>query len=334
MTPRRGSGRTLGLFAAAVLAASCASCQKSLHEKTERYILVAANVNLPYWQEAEAGFKDAARTIGVKAEFTGPATYSPDEELKAFQNAVTAGPAGILVSPARAKFFQDAIDSAVRAGIPVICIDSDSPESRRILFIGTDNYRAGVESARHMANLLHGSGRVLLITILAQLNLNERLRGVLETFGQQPIEITEVIDDEGDPGKAEAQTAAVFDRKEKIDGILCLEASGGAGAAKVLQRFALSGKIPIVAMDKDPDTLDWIKKGVISVTIAQKPYAMSYYGLKFLDDLHHNIVHQFSDWRTAPASPLPTWVDTGTAVVDKDSVEAFQSALVAERQLR
>jgi ribose transport system substrate-binding protein len=329
MMPRRGTASALGLLAVVVLAGSC---QKSPHEDTERYVFVANNVNLPYWQEAQAGFRDAAQTIGVKAGFTGPATYSPDEELKAFQDAVAARPAGILVSPARAKLFQDAIDSAVSAGIPVICVDSDSPGSRRILFIGTENYRAGVESAHRMASLLHGNGRVLLITILAQFNLNERLRGVLETFGQQPIEITEVIDDEGDPGKAEAETSAILERKEKIDGILCLEASGGTGAAKALERLALAGQVPIVAMDKDPDTLDWIKKGVISATIAQKPYAMSYYGLKFLDDLHHNVVHQFSDWRTAPASPLPTWVDTGTAVVDKDNVEAFQSALVTQRK--
>ena len=331
MEPRRRTAISLGLLA---MAALTVSCQKSSHEETERYVFVTANVNLPYWQEAHAGLNDAAQTIGVKAEFAGPATYSPEEELKAFQDAVTARPAGILVSPARAKLFQDAIDSAVSAGIPVICVDSDSPDSRRILFIGTDNYRAGVESARRMASLLHGNGRILLITILAQFNLNERLRGVLETFGPQPIEISEVIDDEGDPSKAEAETAAILFHKEKVDGILCLEASGGTGAAKALQRLALYGKIPIVAMDKDPDTLDWIKKGVISATISQKPYAMSYYGLKFLDDLHHNIVHQFSDWRTAPASPLPTWVDTGTAVVDKDNVEAFQSALVAERQSR
>ncbi len=329
MMPRRGTASPLGLL---VVVALTASCQRSLHEGTERYVFVAANVNLPYWQEAQAGFKDVAQTIGVKAAFTGSATYSPEEELKAFQNAVAARPAGILVSPARAKLFQDAIDSAVGAGIPVICVDSDSPGSRRILFIGTDNYRAGVESAHRMASLLHGNGRVLLITILAQFNLNERLRGVLETFGHQPIEITEVIDDEGDPGKAEAETRAILERKEKIDGILCLEASGGTGAAKALERLALAGQVPIVAMDKDPDTLDWIKKGVISATIAQKPYAMSYYGLKFLDDLHHNVVHQFSDWRTAPASPLPTWVDTGTAVVDKDNVEAFQSALVTQRK--
>jgi ribose transport system substrate-binding protein len=330
MTRRRAGATGLGLL---VVAALMAACQKSLHENTERYVFVTANINLPYWQEAQAGLKDAAKTIGVEAEFTGPATYSPEEELKAFQTAVTTRPSGILVSPARALLFKDVIDSAVGAGIPVVCVDSDSPESRRILFIGTDNFRAGVESASRMASLLHGSGRVLLITILAQFNLNERLHGVLETLGQHPIEVAEVIDDEGDPGKAEAQTSAIFERKEKIDGILCLEASGGTGAAKALQRLALSGKIPIVAMDKDPDTLDWIKKGAISATIAQKPYSMSYYGLKFLDDLHHNVVRQFSDWRTAPASPLPTRVDTGTAVVDKNNVEAFLSALVTERKL-
>ncbi len=93
----------------------------------------------------------------------------------------------------------------------MICIDSDSPESRRILFIGTDNFRVGVESGNRMANLLHGHGRVVLITILAQLNVNERLRGVQETLKRYPeIEIAEVIDDKGNPGEAEAQVSALL----------------------------------------------------------------------------------------------------------------------------
>jgi hypothetical protein len=49
---------------------------------------------------------------------------------------------------------------------------------------------------------------------------------------------------------------------------------------------------------------------------------MSFYGLKFLDDLHHN----FRNWRSAPASPLPTLVDTGTAIVDQSNLKAFRSA--------
>lgn len=88
----------------------------------------------------------------------------------------------------------------------------------------------------------------------------------------------------------------------------------------------MGGKISIVAMDKNPETLDWISRGVISATIAQKPYTMSFYGLKFLDDLHHNIVLEFKDWRTAPTSPLPIRVDTGTAVVDQSNLAAFRAA--------
>ncbi len=320
------AGKLVSLVAVMLLVLS-ASCQKPYHEETEHYYFVAANINLPYWQEANAGFTDAARTLGVKADFTGPETYSPDEELTAFQTAVNSHPSGILIAPTLPEKFTDAVNAAVQQGIPVICIDSDAPESKRVMFIGTDNYKAGVESATRVAKVIHGEGNVVLITIPGQHNLDERLRGVNDTLKKSPkIKIAQTIDDKGDPRIANDQISALLAKKEKIDGILCLEASGGPGAAEALHRLDLAGKIPIVAMDKNPETLDYIQQGVITATIAQKPYTMSFYGLKFLDDLHHNVVHEFKDWRTAPASPLPTNVDTGTAVVDSSNVAAFRAA--------
>jgi len=89
----------------------------------------------------------------------------------------------------------------------------------------------------------------------------------------------------------------------------------------------MEGKLPIVAFDDDPETLDWIERGAIAATIAQKPYVMSYYGLKFLDDLHHNAVHQFKDWRTALAPPIPVFVDTGTVTVDKNNLKMYREGL-------
>jgi hypothetical protein len=35
------------------------------------------------------------------------------------------------------------------------------------------------------------------------------------------------------------------------------------------------------------------------------------------------------DWRTAPAGPMPTWVDTGTAIIDKSNIKAFRDAIAA-----
>jgi hypothetical protein len=45
--------------------------------------------------------------------------------------------------------------------------------------------------------------------------------------------------------------------------------------------------------------------------------------------LHHNAVHQFKDWHTALALPMPTFVDTGTVVVDKSNLKLYREALSA-----
>jgi len=330
MNPLRSGICSCAISALAISMASCG--MESYHQKDERYVFVTTNVNLPYWQEAEAGARDAAKWLGVKVEVTGPEKFSPDEELAAFQKAVSEKPSGILLSASRVDTFKDAIDGAIAQGIPVICMDSDSPSSKRITFIGTDNYRAGMESGKRMSDLLKGKGNVVIISIPGQNNLDERLRGVNDALKKSPgIKIVQTLDDKGDPRNANDQISALLAKnsKEKIDGIICLEASGGSGAAEALHRLDQSGKIFIVAFDKDPETLDFIQQGVIAATIAQKPYVMSYYGIKFLDDLHHNAVHEFKDWNSAPVTPMPTFVDTGTAIVDKSNLTAFRDALAA-----
>ena len=317
-------------FSAVILSAALAACQEPYHQKEEQYYLISANIGLPYWQEAEAGLRDAATGMGVKAEMDGPATLSPQEELDSFNKAVALHPAGILISVMNQQLLKPAIDSAVLQGIPVICIDADAPDSRRILFVGTDNFRAGQESGKRMADLLKGQGQVVIITIPGQTNLDERVSGVTETLKKYPgIKISQTIDDKGDPRNANDSVSALLAKKEKVDGVICLEASGGSGVAEALHRLDMTGKVAVVAFDKDPETLDAIEKGWISATIVQKPYIMAYYGLKFADDLHHNAVHEFKDWRTAPVAPLPAWVDTGTASVDKSNLAAFREALAA-----
>ncbi|MGC0774599.1 MAG: substrate-binding domain-containing protein [Candidatus Acidiferrum sp.] len=317
-------------FSAVLLGVALAACQEPYHQKDEQYYLISANINLPYWQEAEAGLRDAAQVMGVKAEMDGPTTLSPKDELDSFQKAVALHPAGILVSVMSQELLKPAIDAAVAQGIPVICIDADAPDSHRIVFVGTDNFRAGQESGKRMADILKGQGQVVIVTVPGQPNLDERVRGVADALKKYPgIKIAQTIDDKGDPRAANDGVSALLAKKEKVDGVICLEASGGSGVAEALHRLDLTGKIAIVSFDKDPETLDGIEKGWINATVVQKPYVMAYYGLRFADDLHHNAVHEFKDWRTAPTDPLPAWVDTGTAIIDKSNLATFREAFAA-----
>ncbi|HXY01629.1 MAG TPA: substrate-binding domain-containing protein [Candidatus Limnocylindrales bacterium] len=320
--------RIFSVLSIAVVALVVWGCEKPYHQPEEKYILVAANVNLPYWQDAQAGLTDIGKTTGVKVDLVGPTSFSPTEELAAFKDAVAKHPSGILVSVSDPKLFKEPIDAAILSGLPVVCIDADAPDSHRVMFIGTDNFRAGVESAKHMAALLGGQGRVLLIGLSGQLNTEERLRGVNDALKGNPgMKIIQTVDDKGDARNAYDAVSALLQKHERIDGIIGLEASGGEGAAEALHRMDLTGKVKILAFDKDPQTLEGIERGWITATVAQKPYVMAFYGVRFLDDLHHNAVHEFKDWATAPAAPLPVFVDTGTAIIDQTNLATFRKAL-------
>src|SRR5205085_7851886 len=134
----RRHGPRLVSFLIFVGAELIASCSKPYHETNERYVFVATNISLPYWQESQAGFLDAAKALGVKGELVGPTGYAPNAELLMFRQIVEEHPAGICLSAARPKIFQAEIDKAVALGIPVICVDADVPNSKRVLYIGTD----------------------------------------------------------------------------------------------------------------------------------------------------------------------------------------------------
>jgi ribose transport system substrate-binding protein len=308
-----------------VVLTSCGSA----HDQDEKYFLVSTNVKIPYWQAGSAGLFQAAAQLKVRSEFAGPDTYDPKAEQKAFQQAVQSKPTGILVSVADPSLLKDDIDQAVAAGIPVITVDSDAPASKRLLFVGTDNYHAGQIGGQRLAKEMNGKGNVVIFTIPEQANLKERLRGYRDALEASPqIRITRVVDMKGDSRIAFDTATEILgqDKKERTDAFVCLEALAGKEVATVLSQHGVKDKI-VLAMDTDEDTLSWIQKGVIAATISQKPYTMSFVGLKMLDDLyHHKLSSLTADWARDSFAPIPAFVDTGSSLVDKTNVDALIAA--------
>jgi ribose transport system substrate-binding protein len=318
--------RWVVVVAGAFAVISMSGCGPLPHEPTEKYILVAANIKLPYWQGVVSGLNRAASEMKVKSELAGPDTYDPQGEHNEFRRAMAQKPSGIMVSAADAKVLAPDIDAALGQGIPVITVDSDAPNSKRLLFVGTDNFNAGALGGRLVVKQLNGKGTVAIFTMLPQANLNERLQGYQSVFEAHPgIKVSEIVDIKGDAPTAFDNARRILESKNKVDAIVCLEAIACPEVGEVVNRENMAGKVTIVAMDTDQRTLDWIQKGVISATIAQKPFTMGYYGCKVLDDLHHHKPTPLTaNWGQNPFSPIPTFVDTGTSMIDKSNLDAFK----------
>jgi ribose transport system substrate-binding protein len=311
----------------AILLAATLSCGAA-HDSDEHYVMVSANLQVPYWQAAGAGFSNAASLMKVRSDFEGPQTYDTKAQRDALDAAVQKKATGILLAVTDPALLKDSIDKAVAAGIPVITIDSDAPASKRLFFIGTNNYQAGFTGGQRLAQELKDKGSVVVFTMPEQANLQDRLRGYRDALERHPeIKITRVVDIQGDPRIAfDTTTQIIGKEKDKVDAFVCLEAQSGKEVAGVLDSYHVTGKI-VMAMDTDPETLDWIQKGKIAATIVQKPYTMAFVGLQMLDDLyHHKPAALDTDWSRDSFAPIPSFVDTGSALIDKSNVQAFLQA--------
>jgi ribose transport system substrate-binding protein len=293
--------------------------------------MIAANVQLPYWQTAANGFNKAAALYQVTAKVAGPSTYDPVGELDALQQAIRANPKGILISVSDVGTLQRAIDTAVQNNIPVITMDSDAPATRRLYFLGTNNVEAGRMGGSRLVEKLQ-KGNVAVFTIPGQPNLEDRLRGLKEALSVQPgLKVAEIVDIKGDAATAfdKAQQLVAQTGAKKIDAFVCLEAISGKPVADAIKRADAHDR-EVIAWDADPATLDAIKGGTIDATIAQKPYTMGYFGLRMLYNVHNHPPEQLNkDFRSDFYSPFPVFIDTGTTLVDGGNVDLFVSATAA-----
>jgi ribose transport system substrate-binding protein len=321
------SARKFGIVVASLLFAFTTSCNTG--KSPDVYYLIAANVQLPYWQTVANGFNKAAAKYKVQAKVAGPQSYDPLAELDALQQAVREKPAGILISVADVSILERGIESAIRAGIPLITVDSDAPATRRLYFIGTNNIEAGRLGGSRLVDKLNGKGNVAFFTMPGQPNLEDRLAGFRQILGTQPgIKIVQTVDMKGDAKIAadQAQQLLAKTGAQKIDAIVCLEAISGKPVADAVKNAKATDRT-VIAWDTDEGTLNAVRDGTIDSTIAQKPYTMGYTGLVLLHDVTEAKPSQLNkDFRTDFFSPYPVFVDTGTTLVDKNNVDLYFSA--------
>ncbi|MCA0756868.1 substrate-binding domain-containing protein [Paenibacillus sp. N4] len=297
-----------------------------LHGQTdEKYVMVNFLTGIDYWKSGLKGFEDAAEALGVSVEYRGSTQYDVQEEVMVLEQAIARSPAGIAVSAINSEALNAAIDKAVEAGIPVVMFDSDAPDSKAYSFIGTNNYNAGVTAARKMAELTGGRGKVGIITHPNQLNHQERTRGFKETLSKEfpGLQLVGIMDGKGDQLVSEKMTRQLLEDNPELRGIFVTEANGGVGAGNAILREGKLDQVHIISFDTDKRTLDMVKSGTISATMAQGTWSMGYWSLMQLFHLRHELAAPIPDWQQTDVPPLPVNVDTGITVVTSANVDHF-----------
>jgi len=151
--------------------------------------------------DAKTGSANKGKQLGIKVEWVGPARSDAADQVNVIESLIQRKVDGILVSCNNADALKDVIDRAINAGIQVACFDSDSPDSKRAFYAGTDNYAFGQQAADYMMEYLPNGGKVAILTgVLGAPNLEERIKGFKDRLVEKksPINVLPVQTGEDD----------------------------------------------------------------------------------------------------------------------------------------
>lgn len=293
----------------------------------EEYVMITIYPSMMIWEPAYRGFQEAGNWLGVKTSLQGPASLEPKDEIAVMEQSAARQVAGIAVSVVEPNSFVETINSTMEKGIPVVTFDSDSAESNRLAFIGTSNYEAGEAGARVLAEYLNGKGDVMLLTMVGQLNHEQRAQGFRDYMAANYPDINIVADGNvtADTAAATATVSSLFLAHPTVVGAFSTQPAGTVGVSQAIKEMGLENIINI-GFDSDPDTLELIKEGTCTASISQNFYVMGFQAMLQLYVAQHGLSNPYDGWQEAGLPNLPANMNTGISVVTAENVDTFDSS--------
>jgi len=259
-----------------------------------------------------------------EASWKGPQHGTLQEQNRLLEEFQAAGVDAISISPRESKPLSPVIDELIDGGTLVICMDSDAPDSKRLAYIGTNNYEAG-KVAGEAAGKVFGSKGAKLIGFVGDRgaeNAKERLRGFEEAAKAYKIELLDVREDDADPNKARRNAEDAIQAFPDINGFLGIWSYDAPAITQAVIADDKQDQIKVVSFDAEPQTLDHLEKGEIEATVVQKPYLFGYLSVQLLYAMKVLGVEEVQ-----AVLPEKGIIDTGVTVVSPDNVGEFMEYL-------
>lgn len=252
-------------------------------------VRVAMVINSPsaYWTEGRTGMENAAKELGVQANFQAPAGGDLSAQLSILDTLRSDKVDGYTVSAVDPKAVVGPVGAAQKAGIGVVAIDSPlSGTPDPVTYLGTPNTDAGQRVGESMKTLLGGSGKVAILTgSLTAANATQRIAGFKKAIEGSGIQVVDTLNDDSDPSKALSNAQTVLQANPDLAGIYTVWSYDGPAAGQAVKAAGKAGAVKVVADDAEPKTVEFVRDGVVQAMVLQRPYQQGYLGVYLLTAL-------------------------------------------------
>lgn len=296
----------------------------------------------PYWDLVVAGAHEAAQQYDVNLKVVKSRTDAA-QQTQAIRELLKEKYDGIAVSPINPDGQADVLYEVAMA-TTLVTLDSDSPVSNRLCFVGTDNYHAGRLCGEQIRKALPDGGEIIIsLGSLDKDNTRLRRQGVIDELLERPFEpdhpmdpidkpvtggnnytiVTTLVDGGGDADKATELAVAAIKANPNVKCLVGLLGYSTPALLKALEQTGSTGKIQVVGFDQAEATLNGIENGHVFASILQDQFGCGFQTVRILAE---NARGNRSGLPMFQRRTLPC------EVINRDNVASIRSLLASEKK--
>ncbi|MGE5554359.1 MAG: sugar ABC transporter substrate-binding protein [Betaproteobacteria bacterium] len=246
--------------------------------KTYRVALIVKNLVNPFWNYMKQGAEEKAKELGIEVVTLAPT--KPDnleEQIRIVEDCVQKRLDAIVLVPVDSKGIIPAIQTANRAGIPVITANTRAFGGEVVSFVGVENYDAAYRVGKFALQKAGGKGKVIILEGVpgAQTAIDRKagFDAVLKEFPEVKVLTSQ-------PAKflrAEAMLVMenLLQRYPDVTMVLAANDEMALGAIEAVDAAGKLGKIMVAGFDGNKDAMQSISQGRLAVTFYQDPQAQA-----------------------------------------------------------
>lgn len=244
----------------------------------------------PWYDVVKEGAEQAIaeyKQLGIQINliWDAPTTADVDVHTRTIETLIRTKPDGLAIACLAPTTNTRSINNAIKAGLHVITFDTDAPESLRKLYIGhNDNYQDGHELADFLAERIGVRGKIGMLTgTLTAPNHAGRVKGFKDGIAHyKGIQVAFSAPDSDDLENAMRITEMALKNHPDIKGFFCCNATNPIGCARAVKAAGKAGQVNIVGMDLLPETLEFMKEGVIDGVKMQRQREIGYWSIAYM----------------------------------------------------
>jgi len=247
------------------------------------FALVPKLLDNPVFNYAKLGAEKQAKAYGnIKILWRAPQEADAAKQVEIIEGLITLKVNGLAISCNEPEALKAVINRAVKAGIPTITFDSDSPNSKRLTYYGINDVACGRILGKELARLTGGKGDIVMMTgMRGAFNLEQRMKGVRKALKKYPrMKIVQVVACDDDIAKAVSLIESTQRVRPKLAGWAFV------GGWPLFARGALDPvdpqKTKVVSWDALPPQWSYLESGRVELLLAQRVFHWGAESVKLL----------------------------------------------------